>query len=108
MRINDFRARRKQVRKLGFRIYTSKRKAVLLAWLFSRINQEVNWVVKEPEGYMVINFRTFERLNKLKEIAHGKKIRERDMNKICLYRGFPRSWGKIKVNPSRKLQVVER
>jgi hypothetical protein len=106
MQMNANTARIKQVRKLGFRIYTNKHKAIFLAWLFSRVNQEVNWVVKEPEGYMVINFRTFERLNLLKKIAHGKKIRERDLNKLCIYRGFPRTWGKLKVNPSSKLRVV--
>jgi DNA phosphorothioation-dependent restriction protein DptG len=106
--MNNFSKKRKQVRRLGFRIYTNRLKAIFLAWLFSRINNEVNWVVKEPEGYMVINTRIFERLNKLKEIGHGKKIRIRDIEKGCMYRSHPKSWGKIKVNPSQKLIVVER
>jgi hypothetical protein len=108
MRVKELKARRKAVRKLGFRIYKSKRKAVILAWLFSRINQEVNWVVKEPEGYMVLNSRLMERLNIIRKIKDGKKIRERDMNKMCIYRGFPKSWGKIKVNQNQRLRVVER
>jgi hypothetical protein len=106
--MNQNTARLKQVRKLGFRIYTSKLKAIWLAWLFSRINQEVNWVVKEPEGYMVINIRIWELLNKLGKKAGSKKITERDLNNKCVYRGFPKTWGRLKVNASQKLQIVER
>jgi hypothetical protein len=106
--MNANKARIKQVRKLGFRIYTSRLKAIWLAWLFSRINQEVNWVVKEPEGYMVINIRIWELLNKLGKKSGVKKITERDLNNKCVYRSHPKSWGRLKVNPNQRLQIVDR
>lgn len=82
---------------MGFKIYRSLIVAKLMAWIYSRVNMEVYWVIKQTEGYLLVNLEAQEKLNKLAKLRDRKKMRVRDMDKGCVFRTPKRTWGKLKI-----------
>lgn len=81
------RLERRTLRRNRFKIYRFKRQAIRNARGLTHINKEVYWVIKESNGYYVVNLSDVQRLNKntLKGIG-GSKIRTKDLDKICVWR----------------------
>jgi hypothetical protein len=91
------KTQRSLVRKLGFKIYRSLFIAKVMAWVYSRLNMEVYWVLKQTEGYMLVNLETQDKLNKLGKIKNSKKLHIRDLDNGCIFRTPKRVWGKLKI-----------
>ena len=85
------------VRKLGFKIYRSLFIARLMAWVYSRLNMEVYWVLKQREGYLIVNIESQGRLNKIAKMRNNKMLRVRDLDNGCVFRTPKRTWGKLKI-----------
>ena len=85
------------VRKLGFKIYRSLFIAKLMAWVYSRLNMEVYWVLKQTEGYLLVNIETQNKLNKIAKMRDKKKLHVRDLDNSCIFRTPKRVWGKLKI-----------
>jgi hypothetical protein len=83
------KTQRRLVRKLGFKIYRYLLIAKLMAWIYSRANMEVFWVLKQQEGYLLVNIDAFNKLNRLAKMRNKNKIRVRNLDKGCVYR-FPK------------------
>lgn len=78
---------RKALRSRGFLIYTRKAKAIRRARHFTEGFKIVYWVIKEDIGYYVVNLEHIRKLNtnEMKRKG-GKKIRTRDLDKLCVWR----------------------
>ena len=85
------------VRKLGFNIYKSLTVAKVMAWIYSRLNMEVYWVLKQTEGYLIVNIEAQNRLNKIAKMKNKKKLHTRDLDNGCVFRTPKRTWGKLKI-----------
>ena len=90
----------KLLRHLGFHIYKYKFISKVMAFILSRWNMEVYWVIKEKDGYWVVNCGDVDRLNELNKRRGRAKIRIRDLDKSTLFRTPRRAWGKLKINAS--------
>ena len=88
---------RSLVRKLGFKIYRSLFIAKVMAWVYSRLNMEVYWVLKQREGYLIVNIEAQNKLNKIGKMQNKKKLHVRDLDKGCIFRTPKRVWGKLKI-----------
>ena len=78
---------RKLLRKKGFLIYTSKRKAKIKASRLARKFKIVYWVMDEVIGYYVIHKEQVHQLNVNEMKRKGAtKIRVRDLNENCVWR----------------------
>ena len=88
---------RSLVRKLGFKIYRLLFIAKLMAWVYSRLNMEVYWVLKQTEGYLIVNIESQGKLNKIAKMRNNKKLRVRDLDNGCIFRTPKRTWGKLKI-----------
>jgi hypothetical protein len=93
-----------KVRQLGFKIYKRLWIAKFMARRLSRQVLQVHWVIKQEEGYMVINTDSMQRLNKVKEaVAKIKrmpfcdKFRERDLNRSAIYKTLPINGSVLKI-----------
>jgi hypothetical protein len=82
------------LRKVGLHAYRTLTIAKIMAFILSRVNLEVYWVFRDSGYYVVINISDSERINK--SGARVKKLRVRDMDRICLFRTPKMTWGKIK------------
>jgi hypothetical protein len=87
----------KILRKLGFHIYKYGSIAKFMTFIYSWMNMEVYWVLKEQDGYWVVNCGDIERLNQINKMRNKKKIRIRDLNNSCVFRHPKKTWGKLKV-----------
>ena len=87
----------KILRKLGFHIYKYRLIAKLMTFIYSWMNMEVYWVLKEQDGYWVVNCGDIERLNQINKMRNKKKIRVRDLNNSCTFRHPKKAWSKLKV-----------
>jgi hypothetical protein len=67
-------------------------------WL-AVVNMETYWIFKEPKGYAVMNLVAIDKINKLKALAapSDPKLRERDLNRLSVYRFPANTWGKLKI-----------
>ena len=95
---------REKVRSLGFKIYKYLWVAKFMAKRLTRNELMVHWVLKQPEGYMVLNIDTLKHLNKvneavrkIKSIAYSDKIRERDLNRSAIYKTPPINGSVLKI-----------
>ena len=86
IKINNWKLR-KLLRKRGFLIYTSLRRAKNKAFLLSREFRIVYWVMKEDIGYYVVNTEKVKQLNVNEMKRKGAtKIRVKDLNEHCVWR----------------------
>ena len=88
----------KLLRHLGFHIYKYKFISKVMAFILSRWNMEVYWVIKEKDGYWVINCDNVDKLNRLNRLRNRKILRIRDLDNGALFRTPKRTWGKLKIN----------
>jgi hypothetical protein len=95
--MNKEKIQRKLARKLGFKIYKSKSIACIMAWIYSRLNMEVYWVLKQTEGYLIVNIETQNKINTINKIRNKPKLRVRNLDNGCIYRTPKRAWGKLKI-----------
>jgi hypothetical protein len=68
-----------------------------MAWIYSRLNMEVYWVLKQTEGYLLVNCEVQNKLNHISYIKNRKKLRVRDLDNGCVFRTPKKVWGKLKI-----------
>lgn len=77
---------RKQLRFQGFKVYSTRKRAVIKARGMKFFTGQTSWVEKQGAGFIVWNNYLLKRVNKELMARGAQKIRQRDIKKTIIFK----------------------